>query len=398
MLQRPYRRNINEHEIRTFVSDRDLSVLAEVEGGPCVSIVLPTHRAGSETRQDSIRFSNLVNRAEEILKEKDLDISILNPFKDKLNDREFWQHQGYGLAVFANLEELHFLRLGREVNEQVVVDDCYYLKPVVASVGQTGSFHLLALTWEQARLYQVQSGQWSLIENESLPTAYDKLMLPRDPEDQLQHQSSQAVGNSSSSNTAMFHGHGGGEDKIVGDRRNYLARVADLIEKEVYNFSIPFVLVSTEEVAGAFRGAVHFDVDATINESPANYSDSEMEHKFLDSAQEQVKVSVREQVAVFGNRFGTAMNQSLASDQIDEVIVAAMRGKIDSLMVNDRADIRGTVDRDNQSISIVEGNERTTDLVNRAVVEAIRTGAKIGAVSADRIPGRSKTVAAIFRF
>ena len=38
----------------------DLKALIEREGGPCVSLFMPTHRAGAETQQDPIRFRNLL--------------------------------------------------------------------------------------------------------------------------------------------------------------------------------------------------------------------------------------------------------------------------------------------------------------------------------------------------
>ncbi len=40
-----------------------LAQLARNHEGPCVSILLPTHTAGPATRQDPIRFSNLVRTA-----------------------------------------------------------------------------------------------------------------------------------------------------------------------------------------------------------------------------------------------------------------------------------------------------------------------------------------------
>ena len=42
---------------------RELEGLILEREGPCVSIFLPTHRAGAETQQDPIRLKNLLGEA-----------------------------------------------------------------------------------------------------------------------------------------------------------------------------------------------------------------------------------------------------------------------------------------------------------------------------------------------
>jgi hypothetical protein len=44
----------------------DLMELISEQKGICVSIYMPTHRAGSETQQDPIRLKNLLKEAEEV--------------------------------------------------------------------------------------------------------------------------------------------------------------------------------------------------------------------------------------------------------------------------------------------------------------------------------------------
>lgn len=44
-----------------------LKTLIAVQAEVCVSIYLPTHRAGPDTQQDPIRFKNLLREAEERL-------------------------------------------------------------------------------------------------------------------------------------------------------------------------------------------------------------------------------------------------------------------------------------------------------------------------------------------
>ncbi len=47
----------------------ELKTLIQKPEGPCVSIYMPTHRAFPDTKQDPIRFKNLLREAEERLKQ-----------------------------------------------------------------------------------------------------------------------------------------------------------------------------------------------------------------------------------------------------------------------------------------------------------------------------------------
>lgn len=48
-------------------SSRDLDLLTAPSEGPCVSIYAPMVEAGPETRQNRVRFKNLLQGAEELL-------------------------------------------------------------------------------------------------------------------------------------------------------------------------------------------------------------------------------------------------------------------------------------------------------------------------------------------
>ncbi len=55
------------------VSQDELKNLIEVTQAPCISIYIPTQKAGPEVRQNPIRFKNLMREAEEHLHKMGLD-------------------------------------------------------------------------------------------------------------------------------------------------------------------------------------------------------------------------------------------------------------------------------------------------------------------------------------
>src|SRR5688500_11416122 len=79
------------------------SLIAE-QGKWCISLYMPIHRAGREQQQNPIRLKNLLAEAEAKLLASGLRSpevqSLMHQAEELLWDKEFWQHQGDGLAIF----------------------------------------------------------------------------------------------------------------------------------------------------------------------------------------------------------------------------------------------------------------------------------------------------------
>lgn len=110
----------NQSELNALKSD-DLEQLASVTGDPCVSILMRTHRRGSDTRQGGIRLKNLLKEAGEKLAEAGHDEKVLEPIRSKPDEDDFWQHQGEGLAIYLTSDSCRLYRLNHAVDDIVVV-------------------------------------------------------------------------------------------------------------------------------------------------------------------------------------------------------------------------------------------------------------------------------------
>src|SRR5665648_323857 len=134
----------------------ELETLMRKEQQWCVSIYLPTHRSGVETRQDPIRFKNLLGEAEKNLHAlgiSPLDLkNILEPANRLELDSPFWQHQSDGLAIFLSATSFRSFRLPLNFEKQVVVEDNFYIKPLLPLFTGDGHFYILALSQNEVRL------------------------------------------------------------------------------------------------------------------------------------------------------------------------------------------------------------------------------------------------------
>ena len=80
-------------------------LLNHESSGPRVSLYMPTVRAGTEVRQNAIRFKNRLREAREDLEARGHDAgvvdSLLAPAQPRLEDEDFWSHQREGFALFS---------------------------------------------------------------------------------------------------------------------------------------------------------------------------------------------------------------------------------------------------------------------------------------------------------
>lgn len=351
----------------------DLEKLASITDSCCVSILMRTHRSGRAIQQGPIRLKNLLKEASEKLKAAGHDDSILARLASKPNENKFWQHQGEGLAIFLTPDDCRMLRLNRTVDEKVSVGESLFLQPLIRESNSGGDYFVLALSWYEATLYRAAGESFTVVETTALPTKMDELVSPVEPQESLQYTSHRGVGNAARTSTPMFHGQGEGEDKINADRDQYLSLVGDEVAAAVYNTGLPLVVVATSEVTGHLESTTKLQVDAKVDGSPSEWTGDELREHAHKAIAPLLKADHNE----FGERFGTAMANSKASDDLGEVLKAAKAGRIDSLMVCQ--------------------NEDHCEQTNQAVLETLRNGGEVLQCRPESMPGDS-VVAAILRF
>ncbi|TWU51273.1 baeRF3 domain-containing protein [Rubripirellula reticaptiva] len=366
--------SITAHDLTpSRLKQGDLKQLAETTANPCVSILMRTHRSGAATQQDAIRFKNLLGEARQKLKEAGNDCSILALVESLTTNSDFWQYQVEGLALFLTSENCRLIKLQRSVDEHVSVSDSFFLLPLVSQQNAGDSYFVLALTWDEAKLFRSAGDVLKLVETQSLPAKYHDLVLPRDPEENLQNTSHRSVGNNGGPSKAMFHGHGEGEGKIQADRDRYLSLVGDEVSEAIYNTGTALVVVATAEVAGHFEAATGLTADVKIEGSPSRWSDDEMRNRVNEAVAEQINAGGID----YAERFGTALAQSKGSKDIEEIVTAAKLGRVESVMVCcSNADL---------------------DQVNVIVGETLRQGGDVFSCEAEHMPDDA-AVAAIFRY
>lgn len=363
---------------------------------PRVSLYAPMVKAGPETRQNPIRFKNLLGEARERLAAagvagEDVE-ALLAPAEAHLDDRDFWQHQESGLAVFLEPGEAHALRLPLEFEELCLVGECFHLKPLFPLLSGDGRFHILALSQNAVRLLEAtRLGVRELELHEDVPRSLTDALGSELTEKQLQS-------HSPNSDTGIFHGHGGGSDDVKPEIRKFLgmldAALVPLLRRD--GRESPLVIASVEALAAMYREASDHRaiVDEPVTGNPEQRSAEELQAAAWPLVEPVFDRARQESV----ERFGNNKADGTCSSNPAEVVIAAMDGRVDTLFVARGVRVWGRVHEVERRVEHAdEAGPGIEDLIDRAAVGTFRTGGQVFSVAPEEVPDGG-ALAAIYRF
>ena len=345
-----------------------LKELASHESHPCVSIYIPTHVKGREIEQDPIRLKNALSAAESELEEAGIDdatrASLLSQARGRIEDRDFWRHQGSGLAIFASNELYEEVRLRVPVAERVRVSDRFLITPLVEATSEH-SIYLLALSRSNARLFQLGGqGGSELPLPEGTPRSMEEANWFIDREAQLQERGRFTGGE--------FHGHAdSGTERS--DLRRFLRELSNGVKTVVGDS--PVIVAAVSELAGASQHDAHHRVsELIVAGNPDNSDLAGLQAKAADV----IEASRAEKMTALEHRWTEALGPKLATKGIISTVIAAHQGRVETLLVGDTTPIWGTFDPD--EVEVVIYDERGDDhrnLVDDAIRATLRNGGKI---------------------
>lgn len=377
----------------------DLRELLQYTHRPCTTLYMPTFRAGDEVQQNPIRFKNLIREAEDRLQSYGLRApesqALLNSLESRVVDRDFWQHQSDGLAVFHSPEFTRTFRLPLHFRELVMISDRFYIRPLLPLLSEDGVFYVLAISQGAVRL--LQGSRTSVDEitlSEDVPGSLEEALQYDEPEAAQQyHGITQA---SARGSHAIYHGHGVGTD----DDKSNLLRYFQLVDKGLRPLlartQAPLVLAAVDYLHPLYRQA---------NSFPGLLSEG-LQGNPEDRSAESLRQAAWEIVApVFARKQQQALEQyqDLAgtdqiSSNVDEIVPGAYAGRVDTLFVSIDGHVWGRYDRAANRVEVAgpdrDGGE---DLLDFAVGQTLLNGGAVYALDRAQIPGDS-LAAARFRY
>ena len=380
------------------LSRQDLKGLMEHASGTCLSIYMPTYKAGAETQQNPIRFKNLLRQAENDLEAKSVASdeiqSLLQPLRPLAEDYEFWQHQLDGLALLRNMAFNRLYSLPLVVDERVVVGRHFHLKPLLPYLSGDGRFYVLALSQNEVRMVLCSRHAASEVKLDHVPQSLADALRYDDPEQQLQYHSGTAGGRGQRS--AMYHGQGGGDDSAKEDIVEYFRQIDRGLHEVLREEDAPLVLAGVDYLHPLYHEANSYAhlVDKGVTGNP--------EHCRIETLQEQawplVEPIFQEAQTEAWGRYEQYAGTGRASHDLDTILPAAYDGRIETLFVALDQRQWGTYDIERRQIRTVEKSDvDCEDLLNIAAIQTFLNSGTVYALDADAMPEKG-AVAAIFRY
>lgn len=391
---------------------KDIEPLLRVSGGPCVSIFLPTFRAGGERQQNPIRLKNVVRNVAERLEEDwgmrspDAD-ELLDPVKRLVDDNSFWLHQSDGLALFLSPDTFKSFRLPVQLNELAVVEKRFHLKPLLPLLSGDGDGHFYILSLSRKNIRLLSASRFRVeeidLESQGVPTSFTEALGDL-KQIQMQASTSSKTPHRFSMGPRggpIFSAHATGEENLDADLRNYFERFDDALGRIDVDRKAPVVLAGVEYLLPIYR-----DVATTFQNICEDALRGNMEGEKAEdlhaAAWEIVEPHFLQERRRAAERFGDLSGSGRSSADLNVILPAAHDGRVESLFVARGVRVWGSYEGgENRSITFQSGQDGprngNEDLLDLAAVQTYLNGGKVFVVEQKDVP-EGKSLAAVFRY
>jgi len=389
-----------------MITKKKVLELSEIHSEFCVSIFTPTHRAGKETFTGKENFSGkdalyLKNQLKDIklklgklgMSEQDIE-KFVKPVNDLVNDSEFWRHQSDGLVIFLsdNLYKKYTVPVYFEAFNYVSNE--FYLKPLMPLFNGDGLFYLLTLKMDEVKFYEgTRHSITEIVINDLTPSQLEDSVGYDYEQKSLQSRSQQG-----NKGEGMFHGHGDSDSELKNELLKYFREIDKGLMTILHDDQKPPLVICCLDY--------HFPIYQEVNSyqnlfsqyisgNPADKDILLLHEEAWELLQSYFSKNRQEKIDQFSKFIGTGK----ASSNLNEILPAALEGKIDTLFLENRADIFGTYTPSTQEVQIQETHEiPNISLMNLVAMKVLIKGGIVYLFEKEDMPDGSSKINALYRY
>jgi hypothetical protein len=375
--------------------DRRLEELVN-EADVAISLIAPIDPANRDLRGPAARLRNLLKSGEEELQSRRLARetcdAVIASAAQAVAGLDLRTHRPAGVAVFATATGASMLPLPQTAAETLAVGHHFHIKPLVGMLDRSPEFILLALTVRGAKLWACDRYEWRELDLE-VPAGLPAIIAETDYQRTVDSaRDSKGRGGPS----IEKHAFESPDELRRAELLAYLRRVGDAVRKRLANDSGPVLLASYSELGGQLRSVASVPrlMDENLNVNPGAFDIAELHRRAVELFQPRLKRdrdTVLEQVQA---RLGTA--DPTVAIRLEEIIAAAHDGRVDTLVVAQDAELRGTFDPASRRVT-TGANVESEDLLNLAVVKTLAGRGRVIPAQRSELP-RQSLAAALLRY
>jgi len=364
---------------------------------PCISLYQPTHRHLPDSLKDPICYRNLLKEMEVSLNQKYSATEVhsaMKKFQVLAHDETFWKHRTDGLAILSSPDTFEIFELQRTVPQLLVVADNFHTKPLFRILQSTDRYQVLCLTRQEAKLYEGNRDHLDQVELINMPATMTEALGSELTEAFSTVAScGSAVGGNGN---AMHYGHGGKKTEIEIDTDRFF-RVIDkgLTEQHSRPSGLPLLLIALPEHQATFRALTHnsFLLEQGICKNPESLSINELREKAWKEVEPLYVKRLMERVETYQ----TALSGQRGSDDVQQVAVAVMAGRVDTLMLEADRQVPGRVDASGKIEPGDLSNPTVGDILDDLAEVVLQMNGEVFVTPKEKMPSKTG-LAATFRY
>lgn len=379
---------------------KDLFIeLAGYDRAPCISILLPTHKAGMEVNEqvDSIAFKSALQQAEKMLKEKEADQalikSMLTPGYDLLRNDKFWYSMSDGLAVFIADGFFKFVKLRAPLVQHIRVNTSFYVSPLVPFMVRPEYFYILDIAKKFPRFYRADALGIEHLQVEGLPDGVDDVVHFEEKGDNAVFR----TGGKGGVGSANFHGIGAGRPDEKENIALYLEEVDDTIwQSHLNKETVPLLLAGQDFLIPIYRSVSDYKYiwPEALTGNHHQQNDNELYEAAMQVMKPHFDLPLKRALEDYGNKSAT----QLTSTNVFAIIPATYYSKVSHLFVRKGSRIWGTFNEQDNKLDVVDNeSDAVDDLIDKAVIKTIQNGGEVFFMEASEMPENGE-LAAIYRY
>ncbi len=383
-----------------MITKKKVLELSEIHSEFCVSIFIPTHRAGKETisGKDALNLKNQLKDIKLKLGQQGMSVQdiekFVKPINGLVNDSEFWRHQSDGLVIFLsdNLYEKYTVPVYfKEFN---YLSNEFYLKPLMPLFNGDGLFYLLTLKMDDVKFYEgTRHGITEIVVNDLIPSQLEDRVGYDYEQKSLQFRSQQG-----NKGQGMFHGHGDSESELKKELVRYFREIDKGLITILHDDQKPPLVVCCLDY--------HFPIYQEVNSyqnlflqyisgNPADKDIFLLHEEAWELLQPYFSKTRQEKLDQFSKFIGTGRTSS----DINEILPAALEGNVDTLFLENRADIFGIYNPSTQEINIQDTHQiPNISLMNLVAMKVLIKGGTVYLFEKEDKPDVSTKISALFRY
>jgi hypothetical protein len=375
-----------------------LAELTATHQPPCLSLYQPTHRHGPGRQQDLIRFRNLLKKLEASLRQKYPEAEtrhFLEPLEALGYDRDFWNQTLDGLAVLSGAGMFRVFRLSKPVAELAIVADSFHLKPLRRFLQFAGRYQILGLSLDRIRLFEGDLETLEEIEPaREVPRTITQALGTELTEPRQTVASYGGVGGGIG---PMRHGQGGKKDETDKDTERFFRAVDRAVLQHHSRLSaLPLLLAALPEHHHLFRSISHntFLMAEGLELNPFVLTTGEL----LQHVREILAPRYQAWLGTLIDDFKAAKFRGLGSDNLGDVLLEAVAGRVEVLLLEADRLISGHLTGDTGSFELTDMSETNGDDLLDDLGELVgKMGGQVQVLSAAHMPGTTG-LAATYRY